>query len=341
MTKKNNIEPDLPEPGEAGSIEQQLDMMESGNLRGELASRHGKMNFNVDMSEYNREGSEMSGDEHSSGMQGGESELSTVGQRHIHTGLPGDDNRTDPASVEEGVEPPFENEKSKEGATIMGKNRNIEEREHQIKDAFLGVGSPPPEPKKAEAGTEEQHGVDQGGVAATHIMLDYHKRLRGLFRQYQSLDLRESTLLHSVCRQVLMEVEVHSRLDQDLLYPEIQSCANIDGQRVVAEAFSEHTPILEWAEKVRALMKDNLPFDTEIEALIEAVEAHLEYEARVIVPLAEISIPLEQMGPLGMRIQMEKVHLEHLPEYSDSRPEVTQNPNGGEQMRGRGPGEAA
>ncbi|MEK6704529.1 MAG: hypothetical protein AABZ06_01950 [Bdellovibrionota bacterium] len=97
-----------PEYGCPGSIEQQLDMCEEGTLRGdEILFHHGrkpepeggdnyepldpdrmKENYHVDMAEENREGDEMSGDGHSSGLQGDEMELSN--QIHIDTGLPGD-----------------------------------------------------------------------------------------------------------------------------------------------------------------------------------------------------------------------------------------------------------
>jgi hypothetical protein len=89
-----------------GSIEQQLDMCERGDLRGdEILHHHGRdrpkqdpdlraeldleENFRVDMAETQREGDEMSGDEHSSGLQGGEPELER--QPHLSQGLPGEE----------------------------------------------------------------------------------------------------------------------------------------------------------------------------------------------------------------------------------------------------------
>ncbi len=84
----------------AGSIEQQLDMSEDpDSLRGDdFLHSHGlkyppgdlEHNYRIDMSEEDREGDEMSGDEHSSGLQGEE-----VGQETLERaeGLPGDDTR--------------------------------------------------------------------------------------------------------------------------------------------------------------------------------------------------------------------------------------------------------
>lgn len=90
----------LPPRHPAGSIEQQLDMSEDeASLRGdEFLHSHGvpiapgdiEHNFRIDMSEEDREGDEMSGDEHSSGLQGEE-----VGQETLDRpeGMPGDDTR--------------------------------------------------------------------------------------------------------------------------------------------------------------------------------------------------------------------------------------------------------
>lgn len=96
-----------------GSEEQHLDMLEGGDarLRGDEVLHNPPeaslededdtdetvrpvdelMNtFSVDMSEDGREGDEMSGDDHSSGMQGGESEL--LNQENIESGMPGQGN---------------------------------------------------------------------------------------------------------------------------------------------------------------------------------------------------------------------------------------------------------
>jgi hypothetical protein len=82
---------------QADDIEQALDMKEDGPLRGEEVLRqHHRADtgaltdrFAVDMSEDGREGDEESGDDHSSGLQGGEQEL--IDQPHIDSGVPGDE----------------------------------------------------------------------------------------------------------------------------------------------------------------------------------------------------------------------------------------------------------
>lgn len=101
------LNPGDPEPlrGSPGSIEQQLDMCEEGDLRGdEILHRHGldvpeqddelllvderTGRFQI-LSEPDREDDEMTGDDHSSGLQGGEFEVED--QYHIDSGAPGNE----------------------------------------------------------------------------------------------------------------------------------------------------------------------------------------------------------------------------------------------------------
>ena len=79
-----------------GSIEHQLDMCETGSLRGDETIRRHKdhPNLAMDMAEVDREGDEMSGDDHSSGLQGEASELRGP-NHHLQSGVPGDKNEDD------------------------------------------------------------------------------------------------------------------------------------------------------------------------------------------------------------------------------------------------------
>jgi DNA-binding transcriptional ArsR family regulator len=106
----------------AGSIEHHLDMCESGELRGDEIEHRtyspekewrpdeestqimpplDKMisRFEMNLSEENREGDEMSGDEHSSGMQGGEPEL--LEQPWLDDGTPGKANLQEIERIED------------------------------------------------------------------------------------------------------------------------------------------------------------------------------------------------------------------------------------------------
>lgn len=97
----------------AGSDEQRLDVCNSGPYRGDdIIHSHGfvnenpdyaiededlmMLNYHMDLAEDGREGSDLSGDEHSSGLQGGDNELSEIDGEGIFfydEGLPGDEEK--------------------------------------------------------------------------------------------------------------------------------------------------------------------------------------------------------------------------------------------------------
>ena len=116
-TRDPEVQEDQDRSCAPGSIEQQLDMCEKGAMKGDAIARREvglpdekedkdptelpeiteRMAF--DMSEPDREGDEASGDDHSSGLQGEESELEE--QPHIDTGVPGDETRHEELETEE------------------------------------------------------------------------------------------------------------------------------------------------------------------------------------------------------------------------------------------------
>lgn len=81
------------------SIEQLLDMNETSGLKGEeithekapkTVEEEGEYTlYQMNMAEEGREGDEETGDDHSSGLQGGDSELTD--QENIRSGLPGEE----------------------------------------------------------------------------------------------------------------------------------------------------------------------------------------------------------------------------------------------------------
>jgi hypothetical protein len=106
----------VPADSRSGTIEQQLDMNETGPLRGEeilrgqrladpeyrknsgealrpLDEQHMTHNYRVDMSEGSREGAEETGDEHSTGLQGSdqqELQYDKDSPDHADSGTPGE-----------------------------------------------------------------------------------------------------------------------------------------------------------------------------------------------------------------------------------------------------------
>jgi iron-sulfur cluster repair protein YtfE (RIC family) len=77
---------------------------------------------------------------------------------------------------------------------------------------------------------------------------------------------------------------------------------------------------------------DSTDFHDQIDELEQLLFSHMEEEEQITFPAAE-ELLREELSPLGAQIQDMRDDLLRQPQYENSRPEVVQNPNGGEQMR--------
>lgn len=167
---------------------------------------------------------------------------------------------------------------------------------------------------------------------ATQLLRDDHKRIRGLFRQFEAVDVRAHEMKSGVVREIFMELEIHSRLEQELFYPAFQSAAGELSTVLVGKALDEHKVVQGIIDELRARGVDESGFDSRFAELIEEVQLHIDEEEKEMLRDAEMSMP-GQLQELGARMSRRRSELLQQPEYRDARPGVVQNPNGGEQIR--------
>ncbi len=124
-------------------------MCESGSLRGDdILHSHGlpireytdtppdldqilNDNWNIDLSEENREGDEMTGDDHSSGLEGGEPEIEN--QPHIMTGLPGDRTLHEELTHLEVLFSPLETEPPNTRQTRLSPHKDVKKQARPVR----------------------------------------------------------------------------------------------------------------------------------------------------------------------------------------------------------------
>lgn len=160
---------------------------------------------------------------------------------------------------------------------------------------------------------------------AITLLKDDHKRVIGLFRQFEAVILRSPEMRDGVVRQALMELQVHSKLEEEIFYAECKKNLDESGVALIEDCYQAHAELDSRIEKFGGS-------DNEIREIISAVETHVSEEETSLFPMLEERIP-EQLDRIGALLATRKKELIASPEFEDSRPEVTQNPNGGEQSR--------
>jgi len=173
------------------------------------------------------------------------------------------------------------------------------------------------------------------GANAIRILMDDHKRIRGLFRQFEAVDKR-AVMKSGVCRQIFMELEIHAELEETFFYPVLEDAFKDQSlQALVEECVSDHTQVKDALSELRG-MQDNQfyaeTFDERMNDLVIEVEQHISKEESEVFAHAHATA-LSQLEQVADQMLAEQVRLRALPEYRESLPQFVQDPAGGEQKR--------
>ena len=171
---------------------------------------------------------------------------------------------------------------------------------------------------------------------ATQLLRDDHKKVRGLFAQLQSIDERAPEMKPGVVNEVLMELEIHSELEERIFYPSFLNCMemkeNLKGQALIEESFKDHSELKQMIATLRKMSVHDERFNLSFEVLIKAVTDHVEVEEIEILPVAEQAMS-NRLGELGMQMEKLRTELKADPKYRESLVNVVQDLRGGEQKR--------
>lgn len=156
-------------------------------------------------------------------------------------------------------------------------------------------------------------------MEASQFLKDEHKRIIGLLRQVRAATQRAPDMFLGINKEIVMELEIYFKIINEFVYSSIS--------QQLSEKFLEiNQSILNTLQKVKNLEKKDskavIPYLSELTSQVQECFSEEEHE---IFPLLK--------GLSGELLRERQLSLLNLPEYADARPEVVQNPGGGEQMR--------
>ena len=112
-----------------------------------------------------------------------------------------------------------------------------------------------------------------------------HEKVRRLFREYNTAGERMSEK-RDAAEQVLMEIEIHSKLEEEIFYPAVRNKGG-ELEESVAEGYQEHQQVDRLIEELRAMGPTSDLFEERFQALIGAIEHHVAEEEGEMLPEAE------------------------------------------------------
>jgi len=170
-------------------------------------------------------------------------------------------------------------------------------------------------------------------IRAVRILLDEHKKIRGLVRQIEGIDHRAQKMKAGVCAELFMELEIHSLIEEKYVYAPAENLFEEEDEKaLIVESFSDHKRIGELIAVLRPMNVVDPQFNAKFNELADEVELHITEEESEVLPVIQNRIG-DILHSVYQEMEVERATLLQQPQYRDITAENVQNPSGGEQMR--------
>jgi iron-sulfur cluster repair protein YtfE (RIC family) len=148
--------------------------------------------------------------------------------------------------------------------------------------------------KKDHDKVEELFARYDGGGGLTGLV----KRITG------NVPVRQkTTALEGICR----ELDVHARIEEDILYPALRKTGDPELQRQVDESIREHARVKDLVGKLRTRTGEpDADTDAMVSELQQCVDHHVREEENEMFPRMEEVVPEPERRELGRQLQERK-----------------------------------
>ena len=124
---------------------------------------------------------------------------------------------------------------------------------------------------------------DASASSVTDMLRKDHKKVKGLFEEFEQAE--DTTTKQRIVETALTELEVHSKLEEELIYPAIRS--EIDDDDLMDEALEEHHVVHGLLGELKKMKASDERYDAKFTVLAENVRHHIKEEESEMFPKAE------------------------------------------------------
>lgn len=119
--------------------------------------------------------------------------------------------------------------------------------------------------------------------SVTDMLRKDHKKVKGLFEEFEQAE--DATTKQRIVETALTELEVHSKLEEELIYPAIR--AEVDDDDLMDEALEEHHVVHGLLGELKKMKPSDERYDAKFTVLAENVRHHIKEEESEMFPKAE------------------------------------------------------
>jgi len=137
-----------------------------------------------------------------------------------------------------------------------------------------------------------------------------HSDVQSLFNKFEKTARSAHEKREELFEQIRRELQIHSRVEEEIFYPFLKALNGNSGRNLVSEALKVHKEIDELLTQISRLQPSDKNFDEKVETLFENVEHHIQEEEREIFQFAEEKCSEEQLENLGREVAERKKTLD-------------------------------
>lgn len=145
-----------------------------------------------------------------------------------------------------------------------------------------------------------------------HMLKADHKKVKKLFKDFEGLgdDAKKKKL--ELAREILHELTIHTKLEEDHLYPFAEQNADKEGRELVAEAEEEHEVAKSLIRDLEDMTPEDHHFSAKMKVLIDSVKHHIQEEENKFFPNIEKRLEAED-EEMSFEMEEEKEELMNSP----------------------------
>ena len=133
-----------------------------------------------------------------------------------------------------------------------------------------------------------------------------HAKVKQLFDDFEGAD--DDQEKKQLVRTALQELTIHAALEEEIIYPAIRALDDDEEHlEKMDEALEEHHAAKLLIAELADMTSEEERYDAKFKVLAESVRHHIEEEENEVLPKAEQSLDLEE---LGRRMTMRKAELQ-------------------------------
>ena len=122
-----------------------------------------------------------------------------------------------------------------------------------------------------------------GASLITDMLRDDHKKVKGLFEEFEQAE--DAKTKQRIVETALAELDVHAKLEEELIYPAI--LPEIDDDDLMDEALEEHHVVHGLIGELKKMKPSDDRYDAKFTVLAENVKHHIKEEESDMFPQAE------------------------------------------------------